>query len=181
MKFNLKDLQNKKQLCEIYTNDSDTGKFSVGYIIFYDKHWCCIQSFNQYGKQDGTILVSIEDIIRIQTCTTYLKNIEKLINYYGKQKDAELLKLKEGDVFDSYCDFLLINKKICSIEICNSNVNDLHGIIEKNFDLGLEIKIIDENGKIDGFSTIEKMAVTSMSSGSEEEKMLEILYNINEK
>lgn len=73
------------------------------------------------------------------------------------------------------------NNKLCSIELCNSNLNDAIGFISyiNQEDSIIKIKLVDENGEENGESSIDIEMISCITVDSLDEKKIESLYRIN--
>ncbi len=172
MIFNLKKYKETQALCEIYLNFEDLTKFLVGIIINYDNDYCIVKSLDEFGKDDGLTCFLIKDIIKIQTNTLYLQNIVKLRDFCDDKKQKFNENLAS---FDDFCAYAQKAGKICSFEICESNINNFYGIIYGfNTDL-INIKVISEYGIEDGLTDLDKNNITTISINSKNEIKLDIL------
>ncbi len=169
----LKKVLNSKTLCEIYTNEYDTDKFIVGYVAGLDDEFCLIPNFDYYGRYDGVICLATDDIYRIQTNTRYLKAIEKLI------KDTSIAErsFPTGNVLNSVIDCLKEAKQVCQIELLDSDVVNVSGIIEA-FDRQngiIKLDCVDDYGTFDGECTIDVQAINLISYNSSDTERIELL------
>lgn len=169
----LKKVLNSKTLCEIYANEYDTDKFIVGYVAGLDDEFCLIPNFDYYGRYDGVICLATDDIYRIQTNTRYLKAIEKLI------ADASIAErsFSTKNVLNSVIDCLKENKRVCQIELLDSDVVNVSGIIEA-FDRQngiIKLDCVDDYGTSDGECTIDVQSINLISYNSSDTKRIELL------
>lgn len=49
----LSEIKQAKELCEIYTNEECTNKFSVGYVLAFDDDYVVIKMYDSNGHYDG--------------------------------------------------------------------------------------------------------------------------------
>ncbi len=170
----LKTLLQNQRLCEIYSNTDHTDKFSVGYIVAVDKHNCLLQAVDFYGQYDGLSCFLLDEIYKIQTNTQYLQAIEKLIKY----RNAITIKSFQTDtiLFDMLSD-ISKKKRICEIELCDSNLADAIGYVKKvnANENKIEMSLVDECGNNDGETIIDTQMISHISYDSTDTIRLEIL------
>ena len=170
----LKKVRNSKTLCEIYANEYDTDKFIVGYVAGLDDEFCLIPNFDYYGRYDGVICLATDDIYRIQTNTRYLKAIEKLI---ANTNCPIGQNFPTKDVLNSAIDCLKETKRVCQIELLDSDVVNVSGVIEA-FDRQngiIKLDCVDDYGTPDGECTIDVQAINLISYDSSDTKRIELL------
>lgn len=170
----LKALLKNQNLCEIYTNVEQTNKFSVGYVVAVDERNCLLLAVDFYGQYDGLSCFLIDKIFQIQTCTQYLQAIEKLV------KHRNIITSKNHRTDTILLDILTDiseNKRICEIELCDSNLADATGYV-KNVDVKenkIELLLVDEFGHNDGETIIDMQMISHISYDSTDTIRLEIL------
>ena len=68
--------------------------------------------------------------------------------------------------------------KICTIELCNSELQDIVGFIEDTESSCIKIKLITERGKDDGFTFVPVDKITQISIDSLDEQKIFTLYKL---
>lgn len=152
----------EKTLCEIYTDAADTNTFGVGLILACDEEFYILNCVDKYGFYDGVTCALIADVYRISTDTVYLKEISKLADYNKVSLEDKT----------SYCDNLIIGflnrikneKRICAIELCESDCDDVYGHITEVDSTQEIIKIatVDSHGQNDGITVIDIKSVSEV-------------------
>ena len=71
--------QKNKEIISIYSG-GDPDRFSVGYIKHVYKDALILHAFDNYGDDDGILLIRLEDINKIERQTAYLNKIRLLID-----------------------------------------------------------------------------------------------------
>lgn len=179
MNNKIKNILKTKELCEIYTNVANTDKFNVINIIALDQQYYIAESFDQYGKNDGFLCALVQNIIKLQTKTKYLNNINKLI-IYNQQNSYNSLEFKDNLLFN-FINMIKDNHRICTIELCDSDLNDIIGYIiniDNNYK-NIEMIIINYNGEEDGDAIVDISMISYISFDSLDDKKIEILSKIS--
>lgn len=161
------------EMYEIYANLENSNKFTVGYIIANDKNYIVCESIDPYGKKDGLVLFLCDNIIKVQKNTKYLNNIEKLYNKQGNKRDKIFFNTSESLLLQ-LLDYIDKNKKLCTIELCDSNINDVVGFLNK-IDLNgatIELNNINDDGEKDGISIVNLNMISSITVDSLDDKKL---------
>ena len=172
----IKELKEKQEVCNIYHDENDTLRFSVGFILGYDEKFFVIESIDPNGKSDGFKCGLMDSIIKIESSTNYTNNIGKLFKFYEQNRNN--LIVNEDMVLD-LLNFAKQNNKICSIILCESNNDDIVGFVESVENDLLNIRQINENGENDGSAFLDLGRISGIRCGSGEEIKLEILYKLN--
>lgn len=93
----------------------------------------------------------------------------------------EDLPVCENDILNSVASIAKENKKIVSIELENSGVDDVTGFITEIYDDALEIDVINTYGDRDGTTYVKISSITQMACDGEEEKRIFALYDLSHK
>lgn len=170
----LNKLMQNRILCEIYSNTENTDKFNVGYISALDKNFCRVNSFDFYGNYDGSFCILTSDIFSVQTNTKYLNCIDRLI----KKTDVDYTKdYSSNDILNDIILEIKNGNRICQIELCDSNLVDISGIIKNyNRQTGtLELQIFDQYGDNDGKSFVDIQTISRIEYDTCDTRRLESL------
>lgn len=177
MQKKLQNLCKKRDLCEIYSNVDDTSKFMVGYILSCNDNDIVLWLIDQYGHFDGICWLIMDEIYKIKTETKYLKACQKLIEYNNEQNVFDINESSLKDMLK----FAYDNKRICEIELSESDqVND-SGYIAEILSDKIIIKSVDEYGEFNGESIIDIDMISCLIFDSQDMCKLEILNKSNKK
>lgn len=164
-----------RQLCEINSDFDDTSTFGVGHILARDDQFYIGCYIGKYGDYDGLACELVENLYSIQTDTKYLNDMQKLMRYK---------KVSLNDSLD-YSDNLLLNflkqiqseKHICSIELCESDCDDVTGFIDEidEEDGTVTLTIIDTHGNENGKSVVDIETISAVYYKTRNTTMFEIL------
>lgn len=169
----LQELKNSKKIASFYTNEYNTSRFNVGYIVeFTDEHFL-VAAISPYGKYDGFVLLEVGGILRINTDSLYEEKIEKLTKHYNTVH--ECISIDEGSLVSGLIQYACAQNYIVSLELLNSGVYDVQGYVKDVTDEGCIIKQITEYGEEDGTTFVLLSDITKVSCNSEDEIMLKIL------
>ena len=176
MKSKIKELLKCQKICAVYTDSDFVDKFAVGYFLQLDEKYFLMECIDEYGKNDVYFSSLIENIIKIEVDSEYLDSIIKLSTYY-KQKRCENLFF-HNELLLNFIKYIFKNKKLCTIEICNSGNNITVGFVKQIEAKYLDIEIISPYGKTDGTQTINIDDISHISCESMEETKISILTSI---
>jgi hypothetical protein len=168
----LQKYKDNQKLIEVYTDDRDTSKFSVGRVIYSDNDFFILFGVDQYGRFDGHLLMETEAIVRISEDSLYLNKMASLMRYYNEK--PEKLHIDQYPVY-SLLDHCKQANRIVSVDLLGSGIVDAKGYVEElDFDKCV-IRQVSEFGKSDGSAMLLLNDITYITFGSKDEVMLEIL------
>ncbi len=173
MKSLLTNLKNNNKIVSIYSDTYNTDKFSCGFIANISDEFLIIKNISPCGKYDGFLLKSIEKIYRVEFEGKYEKMIERLYEIQN-QKHEEIPKFS-GTLLNDLLIFSNKNSFVITIELCDSNLDDIQGYVSKMDDTKVKIESLDENGENDGFSYVMIDDITHISCNTENEIKLKLL------
>lgn len=179
MRKNLEQFIKNRNLCCIYLDSEDLTSFAVGYIIDCDDQFFAVESIDRYGNADGIFCTEIERIVKIESGSEYCCDIEKL--FTAKQQNRFLYKRTKDKVLSCFLQSACLLHKICTIELCNSELQDIVGFIEDTESSCIKIKLITERGKDDGFTFVPVDKITQISIDSLDEQKIFTLYKLQQK
>lgn len=169
----------KKNLYEIYTDVENTDKFTVGYIVAIDEQFIVVEEIDAYGNNDGWTCFYLDDVIRYQAKSRYLDDLSKLCKYNGTGRKSIDLKQNRNLLFS-----ILYNiaqaERICIIELCDSNLQDVVGRV-KRIDGEKEeitVELVNSYGDIDGETIIDVAKISHISYDNCDTKKIEILQKL---
>ena len=172
MKDILAEIKEAKELCEVYTNEECTTKFSVGYVLAFDDDYVVLKMYDPNGHYDGIGCFSTDSIYEIDTDSNYLKALEKLIKHYVEYGECRIDAI---DNIDKILSLIKTENRICEIGLCNSHNADVVGFIKKLSNMTIAIDRIDEHGKKSGHANVLRDAIDFLSFDSADMIKLEIL------
>ena len=166
----LENFKKNKKLVSLYSNVENKDAFNVGFIVDYDSKFLLLNSISEYGKNDGILLIYIDDIFRIDIDSNYENKLLRLLN----NKEITNYKFKKiGSCIEKLFNYAKENNSIISISFFDSDYkSDVIGKV-KSYNTNLvEICCYDEYGKVDGISYINISEINYASLDSLDEKMI---------
>ena len=152
----------KRDIVEIYTNQSNTSAFDVGIVIGEDKQGLVIMSFLEDGKYDNTQYIEKEYIYLKEYDDSYSRAIYDKINF----NDIENHKLyfsQNESIKKQVLEYCLKKGFDVSIELYNSNLVDVYGVIVKIQDEEIIINKKNEEDESDGEAYVLDKAISRIS------------------
>ena len=157
----------------IYTNENDTTKFSFGFVCGISDNHILIASINPFGYSDGYLIKPYKNIYRIESSDKYGQKLYQLYLLHH-QHHCPFHLTTDNLVFDlAY--FAQENHKVVSIELLESEDDDIQGFISEIKDNIITVEQLDDYGKKDGISVISFNDITSISCDSDKEIALTLL------
>lgn len=146
----LNDFQSANRLIGVYTDEVDTCKFDIGWIIDTNEENFALLSIDEHGEYDQTIIGLIEDINRLS---------------YGTQYITALTERASFDNCLSKLDFTRIKASIYRTVESAMNLGFLVRFVDKNWEVTIghplrqdnefiELNTVDEEGGPSGTEVI---------------------------
>lgn len=173
----LNDLCASKEMACFYSNYDKTENFNVGVVLAVNDREIALQLISPDGNDDGILVMDVADIFRVARNGLYMDKIKKLCPSFSLSDISD--KIDENNIFESLLKAACTTKEILSIELVDSGIIDVMGIVEAVEDGECTIKEIDEYGYEDGYSYVEIDNITQLAYSREEEKRILKLWKIN--
>lgn len=126
----LEMLKKNNEICCNFSNQEETNRFSLGYIIGLDEKFYLFEHISPTGENDGISCRQVDKIYKIETQNSYTNKIIKLFN---SKNNSRYTYIDSGkSVMLSLLQYALINKKICNFELYESQDDDAVGFIKKS-------------------------------------------------
>ena len=157
----LKRLFEDKKVISIFTDEDDTDSFSTG--ILFDVTDCSIilAQISSKGLYDGYKFIQVKNIYSIEYDGIYENKISTLYDIQ-KQKHKEIENLSNNSV-TNLLEFAFLQKYVVSIELFESDLIDVEGIIENVDQEAITLKMIDKYGEFEGYKLININDITWMT------------------
>lgn len=175
----LEKLCKEQKYISLYVNANDLESFKYGRILAVNQFFTLIEQISTAGEFDGIILKKTEKIIRIELDSNYNKKMEIL--------------MKDNNDDNSFINSININRnidlrvfllkyaqdhnEIISVELADSEYYDIVGNVDKIESSFCSFLQIDDYGNRDGISCVKVDDISSISCGSEFERILNSLQS----
>lgn len=165
-------LSERKKLISIYCNN-DTEKFYAGYILGVNHEDILLQHITPNGKYDGYILKKTASVYRIGYDESYLNKVQKL--YEFEERKHKKINIDANHIMISFLDEALKNNWIAIIELCDSDFDDIQGMVIETNSNCIVVQKIDDQGRCDGITYFDIDTVTRIECDTEEGQSLKLL------
>jgi hypothetical protein len=168
------DSEDTNQIVDLYSDTSNTDKFSAGFIVALSSDDVVIAHIAPGGKYDGFMLKKIDNIFRADIGSKYDATIQKL---YLQQSQAhtkfrsEFENLSKGFLY-----FAKTNNYVATIELLDSNLEDVKGFIDDVAEDTVKIRKLNQYGESDGYSIVYIDDISFITCDSDDEHALKILF-----
>ncbi len=163
-------LYESKSFVSIYTSLNESSKFYYGRIIAVDESEIAIQMLHPSGADDGIVVMSVDDVLRVEENSQYSNKMQKLFSV--KSIPNYDFPINENGIMFSVLNYAFLNNQIVSLELLNSGIFDVVGYVTEIDENVCVIKQVDEYGFDDGISYLEWLNITMLSVLSEDEKTI---------
>jgi hypothetical protein len=163
-----------KLLLSIYQDCNDINKFFVGYVLEIFQDSILIDIFDEYGKNDGYLLLRLMDIIKVEKDSIYLNNLNKFIFIENAKLDTLTAKGQNGIV-----DIISLCRKnniLLTIELIYDDF--IIGFVSDEDDDYYQIETYSKDGLYQGKTFIKYTDIQRLHFlGNEEKNLLTLINN----
>ena len=173
----LKSLCKSNEYISLYSNYEDPSRFHFGRILAVSDDKLVFQMVAPNGRPDGIALMELSRVFRVDRLDEYCVKMEILMkNYVMPKYDIDY----SSDLLTDILAFAEREKKIISIEIDNSEIENVQGIIESFDNEICSVKMITGEGKENGAAIILTQRITMITLDREEEQLIKYLRDLED-
>ena len=170
----LQELIISKEIVVIYTDNENTNTFSVGYILAYSENEIVVAYVDEFGNNDGFLGKKTYNIIKLEYRSKYSNKIQKLNKIRGNS--INFISVHNESLFLDIMIYAYKFKKIVSIELFNSGIDDAVGYIISIEGNSAKIKMVNSYGEDDGEMIINIKDITDIACDTNYQKSLDLLF-----
>ncbi|MEZ4937816.1 MAG: hypothetical protein R2799_09515 [Crocinitomicaceae bacterium] len=168
----------EQEIIGLWTYDDEDGFWS-GYVVDFNEEMVVFKHFTKYGKSDGIIIESMQNIASIDFNDDYSKCMAYII------KNAEKLELQE-DIQLNIKDIENWHHEVLADQIANPNRivrmimesdETYCGLVEWVDDENLVIRLIDKEGQDEGNTLFRLEDIKTLRINDLENRRRLLLYN----
>ena len=171
----LTQLQKNNIVVSVYTNEYNTNKFSTGFIYGLSTEYVILAHIESGGMYDGYSAFKLDEIYSLEYDGDYERKILELYTI-RKQRHGKI-SMDGSNPISNLLDFAFSNNYVITIELHDSNLNDVQGVVEKIEEEVIIIKSINEFGKNSGKKIVNINHITHIFCDTDTEIALRLLHN----
>ena len=164
----IKQLCNKNELVELYTNRDDYDRFGVGYIIACTDNEYLVHTFDEKDLDNGYYVMHNDSIYIIHHHTIYLKNMLRFIKPKPDKYDLPKGYWPELDLYHVVLNLCQQEMQIAVVRL--ENGFECFGWVKSFNNEVLEIDRVDGDGTPDGTTCLLMEDIKMVGFGGLEEK-----------
>ncbi|MGH8538645.1 MAG: hypothetical protein ACREXM_19940 [Gammaproteobacteria bacterium] len=172
----LKKVAKEQTLVSIHTNPDNWSSCSVGYVHSISRTHVRLRAVNRDGEDAGYEVRKLEEIFKIDFGGKYEHKLEHLRgNQENIFQEVALRKDKDQDLI---LGTLKQAKDLDLVVVIWGHDPDdsLIGFVEYVDNNGARIRVLDDFGMEDGYSTIKSSEITAVDCNARSEQVLKFLY-----
>lgn len=169
-------IKENKNVC-IHTNMNNTSKFIYGRIICADNEFFATSTLSPDGDFDGVLIKKTDDIIYLEIDSQYDDKMSKL---FSSNPIVFTKKLEQGNIPCSMLSIALKMKQVVSLELINSGIIDIVGLVISIDNNICTIQQIDEYGFKNGMAYVDISDISQISYASQDEMRIAKLFGKSE-
>lgn len=160
----------------VAVNYKASGSLCVGYIEGADDEFLCLRALAPSGKFDGWHCIRTEEILKMDVGSRYLSDLERVNRYYAEETPP--IKINAKKVLYSFIEIAARQKWLCTFEVGFDTIEKISGYVTGKDGYSVELKLINEHGEEDGYTSFDVEEIVYIGAKSEFENYLELLGKI---
>lgn len=177
MEHLIRNFSESRKLVSLYFDDSNRQKFACGRIIYANERQFAVELISPNGTFDGILVRNIDCITRVEFDGQYHEKITKMMR--TRYSECFHYDIKGASLFVCLLKIAAQTKEVISVEILDSGIYDITGVVDHVKDGICTIRLIDEYGYEDGCSVCQVGDITQIVYASEDENRIRSLWEIN--
>lgn len=170
----LKKMRDTRELVAVYYKS--TNGACTGFVRELDDEFMLLELISPNGRADGFTIVRLDEILKMDARTSYLRNLSRVYAYYGDPPQP--IKLKDKDLLLAFLDYASKNGWLTTMTLGFETIEKISGFIVGRDWNALTVRLVGENGEDDGFTRFEYEDLVSASACTEFEKYLVVLHEL---
>lgn len=173
----LKVAEENGEAVAIYSRTDDREKYEVGFIEACDQHQIVLKCLTARGEPDGRRLISMDDVVRIETDSAYLRRVQLLYQFRDTIFDRDFREAAPGSSLREQLEHARDRNTIVHLaDLCDSGPR---GFVKEVGPDYVVIMQIGRTGEPDGRTTIMLENVHKVHIGRRQDQIFEFLYRYN--
>ncbi|RYG48409.1 hypothetical protein EON79_04560 [bacterium] len=172
------DAQASGRAVAVYSDSEEASGYEVGFVGHVDDHDVTVHALTNRGEPDGKRQYDIEEIVRVDIETAYIRKLELLYEYRDSVFDRDFLKTSSGSQ-DLRSQLLAAMEAGTLVHLVDSNDVGPTGLVHAVGDDHVEIERIASSGELDGRTVILFDDIAKAHFGRRSEQVLGFLHRYN--
>lgn len=158
----LSEYLSRAEWIEVYSKLDNTSSFVVGQVLFLDEEYVLLGLIHPSGVYDGYLILKLDKIYQIKEKSGYISRLQLLEKM--QEKIEFKISMSKDNLLYNFLHICKKNQWIVSVEINNSDYNDIIGQVYAVDEKTAEILEITDDGKEDGKSILDLENITRVSA-----------------
>ncbi|RYG36221.1 hypothetical protein EON81_10410 [bacterium] len=171
----LTDAQAAGRAVAVYSDSEEASGYEVGFVGYIDSGDLTIHALSNRGEPDGKRQYELEEVVRVDIDTSYIRRLELLYEYRDSIFDKEFPKTPAGHQ-DLRAQLLHAMEIGTLVHLVDSNDVGPTGLVHSVGDDHAEIERISTNGEPDGRTVMLFDDIAKAHIGRRSEQVLGFLY-----
>ncbi|CAN5597355.1 hypothetical protein BH11ARM2_BH11ARM2_34680 [soil metagenome] len=171
----LNDAQDVGRAVAVYSDSEETSGYEVGFVGHVDGDHLTLNALTNRGEADGMRYYSLDEIVRVDTETSYIARLELLYEYRESVFNFEFAKGPRGSQ-DLRGQLLHAQEMGTVIHLVDSGDVGPTGLVLSVGEDHVEIERLTSNGERDGRTVMLFEDIAKAHFGRKNEQVLGFLY-----
>lgn len=167
---------NGEPVC-VFSTENNVEKFKFGRILAFNDEYTALYEIAPNGNYDGVSVIPTDSISHVESGGQYAEKMNKLTSpeSYGQFPYT----IGTEDIRGQMLEIAHRERKVIRLEILESGIFDVIGIIEGIGDGVVSVLQVDEYGYEDGHAMVLSDDITTIAYCGDEERTIQRLWEIN--
>lgn len=171
----LREAKNSGALIGVFTDASDPGAFSAGWVEALSKDNAVLRHLSPHGRYDGFYLVATQDIFRVDSAGRYLERL-RFLSTAREERTPRLFKMPLDEDANLVAEMLLAAQSSeLLVQVSILDGDDVSGAVKNVGNDTATITRLDQFGVSDYEAVVHLEAISAMYCDDEELQALRIL------
>jgi len=159
----------------IYDDQSDTDKFTVGFLVATTDQYALINSISTRGYEDGFYLTLVEDIYRIDMRSQYLTKI--MLLWQNLRQEKTLAFTSKDNLVTDLLKYAQKESLMVSLFLFNEETTGITVWLKELKESSITLELVDDYGRPDGISIIDSSNIARIYCDSGHERNMKYLFD----
>jgi hypothetical protein len=166
------------KIITVYSDIDDYTNYECGFFYLKSENEFVLKSVTETGLYDGYLVIELDDVYRVDYDGQYERKLEKLYNL-NRSRHSKRVKeniFSEQNLFIDVMEMAESNNLYISLIFDNDEEEIVSGIVEEFTDEYVKLKVINEYGEFDGYTTVDIDEILKLSCDGEDEQVIKKLH-----
>jgi hypothetical protein len=161
----------------VYAETDDSDTYEVGFVEACDSNQVILQCITSKGEPDGRRIIRMEDVVRVESASTYIRKVQLLYQYRDTVFEKDFRAAPEGTSIADRLRHAMESHTI--VHVTDITDSGPRGFVKEVGEDYVMITQIGRTGEPDGHTTMMLENIHKVHIGRRQDQVYEFLYRYN--